>query len=130
MFVRLSAVKAARFDPNDAVSHPYGDDVVRNVRRILLMMAESTDWILECGCAMRVRGRANCGVAYERKIRVQKSVLSHTDVIKTCDLHEEVVGMLAVCNRNSVGRFALLKQQRIALAGDGRGLQAEHASQC
>ena len=130
MFVRLSAVKAARFDSNDAVSHSYGDDVIRNVRRIFLMMAEGTDWVLECRCAMRVSGRANRGVAYGSKIKAQKSVLSQMDVIKTCDLHEEVVWMLAVCNRNSVGRFALLKQQWIAFAGDGRGLQAEHRSQC
>src|ERR1035437_472860 len=128
MFVRLSAMKAARFYSNDAMRHSYGDDVIRNVRRILLMMAERTNWIFECGCAMRVSGRANCGIAYGRKIKAEESVLSQMDVIKTCELHEEVVRMLTVRNRNSVGRFAFLKQQRIALAGDGRRLQAEHGS--
>src|ERR1700722_13199778 len=93
------------------------------------MMAERRDGVFRIRCAVGKRGWADGGVAYRSSVEAEQSACSQREIVERGQFHEEIVGVLAVDNGQAVGRFALLEEQGIAFAGDGRRLEAEHAAQ-
>ncbi len=51
------------------------------------------------------------------------------EVVKGGELHEEVVGVLAVGDGLTEGGLALLEEERVLLGGDGGGLEREHGAE-
>src|SRR5579864_3684315 len=75
---------------------------------------------------MRICRRADCRIADRRRVYGKQSALAEPEVVERGNLHEEIVGMLAVSDWYAVGRLALLEEERIALVTDGRGLETHH----
>src|SRR5437588_5799035 len=75
---------------------------------------------------MSVSRRANSRVAHGGKIEREKALIAELQIVERRHLHNEVMRVLTVGNRNAKGGFALLKEQRIAPVGDGGRFKADH----
>ncbi len=93
------------------------------------MVAEGGDGIFGCGLAVRVSGGADGGVSYGRGVEAEKGALAEVDVVEGGDLHEEVVGVLAVDDGLAECGFSLLEELGVLAVGDGGGFEGEHGAQ-
>jgi hypothetical protein len=125
-FVRLPAVEARSLDARDALRQSNGDHVRGNMRRIFLMVTQSGHWIFHRGGAVGKGRRPDGRVANRRRVEGEKRVGCQFQIVERRDFHEEIVGMLSVCNWSAIRRLALLEKQRIAPLRDGGGFQAQH----
>jgi hypothetical protein len=74
------------------------------------MVAEGGDGIFGGGETVRVGGGADGGVAYGCGVEAEEGVLAEADIVEGSDLHEEVVGVLAVDDGLAEGGLALLEE--------------------
>src|SRR5215469_1940213 len=75
---------------------------------------------------MWIGRRSDGGIAYGSEIKGEQVAFADRQIINRGQLHEKVVRMLSICNRQSISRFTLLEQQRVTFAGHSCGLKAEH----
>src|SRR5438309_2908 len=75
---------------------------------------------------MSVSRRANSRVAHGGKIEREKALIAELQIVERRHLHNEVMRVLTVGNRNAERGFALLKEQRITPIGDCGRFKADH----
>jgi len=107
-------VEARGFDSRHAVCKSDGDNIVCDVRRILLVVTERADWIFRGRGPMRVSRRPDRRITHGREVEGENALLAELQIAKTSHLHDEIVRMLTVRNRNSESGFALLEQQWVS----------------
>ena len=93
------------------------------------MVAESGDGVFGGGLAVRVGGGADGGVADRGGVEAEEGVFAEAEVVEGGDLHEEVVGVLAVDDGLAEGGFALLEELGVLAGADGGGFEREHGAQ-
>ena len=104
-------------------------DAERDVRRIERVVAERRGRILERGRAMHERHRPQRRFADRTAGDGEAARLADRNAPHGGELHEQIVGMLAIDQRTAVERFTRLKQFAVPALADGRGIEAEHRVQ-
>ena len=69
-------------------------------------------------------------IAYRGDVERQQVIFTYGQIVKSSQFHKEVVRMLPIGDRHSVGRLALLEEQRVATVGHSRRLKAKHCTNC
>ena len=100
-----------------------GDHVVGDVRGVLQVMRYRRLREFLSGGAMRIRDGTERGIAHGREVHIDGGVFGDLVSVMEAQSHDEIVRMLRVDNGMAVGGLAGLKQERIALAGDGGGVR-------
>ncbi len=122
-------MEAGLFEAKPAPGEAAGEDVEGDVGGVLLMMAEGGDGIFGGGLTVRVGDGADGGVADWRGVEAEESALAEMDVVERGDLHEEVVGVLAVDDGFAEGGFALLKELGVLAGADRGGFERKHGAE-
>src|ERR1700722_16399657 len=65
-------------------------------------------------------------VAYGSNVEIDGRRLRNFVGVVEAEGHDEIVRVLRIVERMAVGGFAGLEQERVTLAGDGGGIEAEH----
>src|SRR5215813_5553696 len=129
VFPRFATVECRSFHLYRASYKSDCDHVVGNMRRVLLMVSENSYRVLGCRWPVGVRGGSKRRLRDRSSVNVQCRPRCCSKVIPTRYLHEEIVGVLAVHDRNSEGGFARLEKLRIPARRYRRRLQAQHCPQ-
>src|SRR5207244_8488059 len=75
---------------------------------------------------VRKCGRAKRRFSKRTAVHEQLSLLSHFELIPAGYLHEEIMGMLAINDRQAVSRFSGLEKLRISPLGHGEWVHTQH----
>ena len=122
-------MKPGRLHARDLVSESHRQNVVRDVGRILQMMAQRGQRVLARRRAVwKTRGTYG-GIAHRRGVERKEGVLAQLQIIEHSQLHEEIMGMLAVDDGPSEGRFTHLQELGVTPPRHRRGLEAQHGAQ-
>ena len=125
----FGSVEAGDFETEGALGEAGGEDVEGYMGGVLLVVAEGGDGVLGGGGAVGVGGGAEGGVADGGEVEAEEGCFGEAEVVQGGELHDEVVGVLAVDDGVASGGFALLKELGIEAVRDGGGLEREHGAE-
>ena len=111
ILVRLASMEAGTFHPDHAIRQPERDDIVRDVRGILLMVPKRSHRIFKRGSAVRVSDGSDRGIAHRGKVERQERMLFQLEIIKRGHFHEEIMRVLAVGDGVAATRFPLAEMK-------------------
>src|SRR4051812_48708362 len=94
---------------NRTAANAESDHAIRYVRRVLLMVSQDGYRILRCRCAVRIRRGAERRFTQWAAVNEQTRALGKAEIVLACNLHQEVMRVLAVHNGQTIRRFAALK---------------------
>src|SRR5205823_2484766 len=100
-----------------------------DVGGVLPVVAEGGLRELGGGGAVREGDGSKGGVAYGSVVKLEHRAVRERAGVERGERHKEVVRVLRVDERAAVGGLAGLEEERVPLAGDGDGFQAEHGLQ-
>jgi hypothetical protein len=127
--VWLGRLEYRRFEDPRAAIDANGDDAHRNVRRVERVMAERRDRIFRGRRPMHEGDRAERGLA-DRCARERNSCFVG-EWNPPCNrrLHQQVVRMLAIGERDEMVRLSHLKQLAIAFRASRGAVETRHGCQ-
>src|ERR1043166_136617 len=98
------------------------------MRGVFLVMPEDGNRIFRCGRAVRIGGWSESRLTNWTAVNEQPCAFAQPKIVAACKLHEQLVRMLSINNRQSIRGFARLKELRIPAVRDCSRLQAEHST--
>ena len=126
IFTGFGAIEAAGFQSDFFMRDANGENFVCDMCGVLPMMRYWRLREFHRGSAVRECYRAQRWIADGSEVNIGGGVFTKLMGVMEPETHDEIVRMLRIDQRLPVGGLSGLKQQRVALAGDGRGIQAEH----
>ena len=92
------------------------------------MMAEWRDRIFRRRCPVRVRCRTHSRVSHRSKIEREQAVFPDFQVVKSSQLHNEIVRVLAIDDWFAKRSFSLLKQFWVEPPDHRAWFKAQHCA--
>src|SRR5437867_13312619 len=99
------------------------------MRCVFLVVSEDGNGIFRCGSAVRIGGWSESRLTDRTAIEKQPCAFAQPKIVAACDLHEQIVRMLSINNRQSIRGFARLKEFRIPALGDSSRFKAKHGTE-
>jgi hypothetical protein len=127
--VRLPAVEPRSLELRAPRKDPRRYDSERDVGAVLPVMGDRRQRIISRGRPVRESHRAQRRLADRGEVEREPEIASHRAFIEYRELHEEIVGVLAIMQRRALVGLPRLHQQWVAPAADGPRLGAEHRPQ-
>src|SRR5256885_15846905 len=93
------------------------------------MMAERGDWLFRSRGAMWICGWPHSRITHRSEIEREQGVVAKFPIVNRCQLHDEVVGMLAVHDGLPKRGLSLLEQLRVETLAHCPRFQAGHKPQ-